>query len=252
MFKLKGENFIYFEPEELTHLCKIYVADIIAKNLSENKQKITDKLNLISDVIDKDKIKKILLKKENIEFLTSIVISKFYEKDVKIGFLIKNKIQIEKLASKIIESKELKILIDNVEEDTDCDFIISSSTGIRKFQLKQCREKLNTKNLFEYIKKKLDVYGTLGDTNLIILAQGNGSPEQSKDVVNISEIYQKIKTLNYNFNGEVLIIRTTNGINFFIYEVYPKKRKYEKKINYKEFMQIDEEITKQSLIKHEL
>jgi hypothetical protein len=167
-------------------------------------------------------------------------------------FIIKNRTQIEALASKIDASKELKKLIDNIEESTDCDFAISNLEEISKFQLKQYKNKLDTQNLFNYIKRKIEGYGNLGETNLIVLAQGDGSPEQSRNKVNINEIYQKIKTIHYNFKGKILIIHTIDGINFCIHEVYPSVKKYKQKIDFKKFMQISQNIIRDSLTKHEL
>jgi hypothetical protein len=108
---------------------------------------------------------------------------------------------------------------------------------------------LNTKNLFNYIKVAIKKYITLGETNLIILVQGDGSPEQSNNIVNIGDIYKKIKNLNYNFKGEILIMRVDKDSNFYIYEVYPNKKIYKKMINYKKLMTIEQEIVKTSLKK---
>jgi hypothetical protein len=117
MFKSRGENYIYFELEELIHLCKFYVADTVAKNYLKKTQGETVKLKKpINNIIKTEECTKVLLSKENIEFLTAIVVSKFYGKEVKIGFLIRNKIKIEELASKIATFQDLKILIDNIEE----------------------------------------------------------------------------------------------------------------------------------------
>jgi hypothetical protein len=249
MFKLQSENFIFFKPEDLINLCKIHVSDTTAKNLLEeinnsvNKRDTLNKLN-----INKKNLEKVLLKKEYIEFLTSIIISKFYT-DIKIGFQVKNRIKIEELNLCLDKFKELRILIEAVEENTDCDFALQNLNGTKKFQLKQCRKKLNTNNLFNYIKKIIDSYKNLGNTNLIILAQGNLSIDQVNEEVDINEIYRKIITLNLNFNGEILIIRNDQNYNFYIYEVYPKKRKYQKKINIKKIMSINTEITKNSLQK---
>jgi len=248
MYKSKFENFIFFEQNELIHLVKVYFSDVymssFMKNLKEQKA-ISNKLE-VNQIYHE--FKKNFFQKNFIEIIISITLSKFYNK-FRIGFQVKNSIKIDDLSMNISKLLDLKLLIEAIEENTDCDFMFHKNNELIKFQLKQYKNKLSTDNLYEYIKDKVNDYKNLGNTNLIIYAQGDGSIEQCKEEVNIPKIYYKIKNLNYNFIGEILIMRCDKNYNFYIYKVYPVKRAYKKIILYKDFMTISQDIVKISLQK---
>ena len=124
-----------------------------------------EKLNKIADYV----VKKRLKNKENIEIFAAISsIITFFNNDGKICFVLKNNFNIKKEYIKNID--DLKMAI---EEKTLTDFAIWNN-GLRQFQLKQYRFKLETNLFFEFIKKILRGYGNdLGDVNLLIILQGS-------------------------------------------------------------------------------
>lgn len=250
----KKENLIILEKKELILLCKKYSADVYAeeiyKKINENKQN-TLKHNIEETFKEVAQLKRKLLIKENIEFVTSLIFTETYKNDFLIGFRYKLGINIDKTLKKIINEENLKDLIDVLEENTDCDFAIISNNEniIQRYQLKQCRLRMNTESLFNYIQKKISDYGNnLGDTNIIFLAQGDSTYQQSQEIINIGQIHSKIKKLNYSFNGNILILRYDKE-DLYIYEVYPDKNLQKKTYKFEEIIYVSEEMLATALQK---
>jgi len=89
----------------------------------------------------------------------------------------------------------------------------------RQFQLKRYQEGLNTQNIFDFIKKKIEHYANdLGDMNLLLVLQS-----QAWDVsyVDFHELHDKLKSLNLTFRGQILISYNESDREKVINQVYP-------------------------------
>ena len=111
-------------------------------------------------------------------------------------------------------------LLESIEKATDIDFSISSSDGVRQFQLKRyLRGELTTDSLYEFILEMMKGYGNdLGDTNLLVLLGVGGN----LDNVSFEELKDKLSKTDIKSTGEILITYNENNTHDAIYSVYPE------------------------------
>ena len=77
---------------------------------------------------------------------------------------------------------------------------------------------MNTKSIFEFIRRKVAHYGSLGDMNLLIIPQ----PEPYSLLnIDFRILHEKIRSLNYNFKGQILISFNENNKKMVINQIYP-------------------------------
>lgn len=137
-----------------------------------------------------------------------------YPKDSEVCLILKDTIDPRKIAIRTLD--ELK---SSIKESAITDFGIMSDDGLRQFQLKQYKGKLNTDNLFAFIESKINHYGKdLGYTNLLVLLQSEGD-----DIVDIDfeELNKRISTIGIKSDCEVLVSYNEENKFDVINCVYP-------------------------------
>lgn len=100
------------------------------------------------------------------------------------------------------------------------DFIIKSSDGFREFELKRYRDKLNAEEVFNFLKKKIAHYGNdLRDMNFLLVLQPSA---YSISHIDFKELHTKLKSMDFKFQGQILISYNDNNKENVINQVYPK------------------------------
>jgi len=234
---LKKLNMICFSLMELKQLFK---AGYLNKAFSEMRKKGYTLEDLKKDKdkmveVANDVTSKSIKNKEDVEIFMALTSSiAFFGNDSKICFTLKNNYNVNKKYIKSLED-----LKEVAKEDTLTDFAIWKN-GLRQFQLKQYRNKLDTNNLFKFIKKMLGKYGNdLGDVNLLIQLQGpeggkiqtGEKPKISNSDIDYYVINQKIAELKLNFKGEILIKVNEKNKFTVLNQVYPELKTMRKPID---------------------
>jgi len=213
--KLKNKNIACFSKKELKKIFemakktelleKIRKQDISFENLQSNYEKMTEVAGIISKNISNDR-------NDHEIFASIFVFSDFYENKSEICFELKDNFNTNR--DKIITLQDLN----NFRNDPP-DFIIKSSDGFREFELKRYRNGLNTKEVFEEVKKRIEYYQNgLGNINLLFIIQSFGN-----DISNIDfhELNSKIKSINSKFQGQILISYNENNKDIVINQIFP-------------------------------
>ncbi|OGG59143.1 hypothetical protein A3C89_01915 [Candidatus Kaiserbacteria bacterium RIFCSPHIGHO2_02_FULL_50_50] len=135
----------------------------------------------------------------------------FYEGTSEICFKLKNSFNYNKDKTDSIDTL-------NKYRDDPPDFIIKQSDGWRDFELKRYREALDTDTIFDFIIKKVGHYGNLGDMNLLLILQANGSNELKID---FRDLHERLTKEKYAFRGEILLSFNNNSAEMVICQVFP-------------------------------
>lgn len=215
LLKTNGKNILCFSKEELSKLFgsakkaelieEIENQNLFINNLRGNPQKMHKIAKIISDKTSQHR-------DDHEIFAVLFVFFNFYGSDSEICFKLKNEFNVDK--DKISSLNDL-----NKYRSDPPDFIIKSKDGFREFEMKRYRDKLNTKSIFEFIKRKIEHYcNNLGDMNLLLVLQS-----EAYDVSNIdfNKLYENIKSLNFRFKGQILIFYNENNKDGIINQVYP-------------------------------
>ncbi len=232
MYYCKKEHMICFKVNEIIRLFKATKQKEISeicetKNINQseiinNKQKME---LIVDEIVEKSK-----RKKEDIEIFIAIddCLTWYSDVDKKVCFVLKSGTQANKL-----NIKDLADLKKVVEESTLTDFAIWSN-GLRKFQLKQYKEKLETDYFFEKIKKTLDKYGNdLGQTNLLFVMQSDDKKAKMK--INFNKLNKKLLGLKIKNIGEILVQYNQNNNFIVIHQIYPEAKSMRKKLSLPSF-----------------
>ena len=217
---LKKQNMLCFEKVELAGL---YKASKHKEFRGEIKKRKFSTEDLVSDKAKVHEIVDAVLAKhsndkEEIEIYLSLFsgLLNYYSENSMICFILKNNIDPNNLSM-----DTLKGLKDNLKENEITDYGIMSSDGLRQFQLKQYKEELSTNALINFLLLKILHYGNnLGDTNLMVVLQGNGK----SNVVNIDfeEVHQKLKQANIKSDSEILVAYNEFDENNVVVRVFPE------------------------------
>lgn len=106
--------------------------------------------------------------------------------------------------------------------DSDSDFVIRTKNNFRYFQLKRYRGKLDGKNLFNFIKKKIAHYcNNLGDNNLLIIPQSPGVVFN----LDFKKLHQNIRNLGFKFRGQIMLNWNQLNSENVVVILYPKLKK---------------------------
>jgi len=206
---------ICFDKDELKKLFetpsrKILEAEI-QKSGYTSEELMRDK-NKMKEVVDRVKL---LNDKEDIEIFAALFIYwKFYPKNPKICFLLRNGVDPRKNPIDTLEK-----LKESIKENDITDFLFVNSDGdCISIQLKAYRGKNEVKEFSKYLKDKLQGYGNdLGDTNLLIFLQSTGViPENF-----FHDISDMVKAIKLKGTGHVLISFNENNQFDVINTVYP-------------------------------
>lgn len=186
---------------------KISERGYTSEELKSNNQKIHE---VVDPVVAKG-----LKDKEEVEIFASLFcFLQFYPKGSKICFILKDGFNLSK---NVIHS--LQDLKNAVKEYELVDFGIFSNDGLRQFQLKRYRGKLHTRDIFDFIKKKVEHYGKeLGDVNLLMVLQSSDRVFSNNL---FHEVHEKLKKLKLTFSGQILISYNENMQFSVINQVYP-------------------------------
>lgn len=206
--------------KEIFEVCK-------EKGLTRNDL-INDKLNftrVVSEVVKRSK-----KRKEDIEVFMAIddCLTWYPDANKKVCFVLKRNIQPDKLEIK--DTTDLKKV---VEESTLTDFAIWSN-GLRKFQLKQYKEKLETNCFLERIKKTLNKYGNdLDQTNLLFVLQSDD--KNARLEIDFNDLNEKLIGLKIKNIGEILVQYNQNNNFIVINQIYPEVKSMRKKLSLPSF-----------------
>ena len=185
---------------------------IITKGYSfEELQADKTKMQEIVDSVNVELIKN----KDEIEIFVALFGHLgMYPKDSDVCFVLKDTIDPRKTPVKTLED-----LKSSIKEGSITDFGIMSDDGLRQFQLKQYKGKLNTDDLFAFIEKKINHYGKdLGCTNLLVLLQSEGGDINDID---FEELNKRIIGIGIKSDVEVLISYNEENKFDVINVIYP-------------------------------
>lgn len=164
-------------------------------------QEITDKIGIIKDKEDKE------------IFSAIYMFSKFYKKDTKVCYPLKEGADFNKINT----LKELKV---SIKENSITDFNLITDKKLRPFQLKSYLGNLNFDELFTFLKKVLLHYcNDINNINLLVNLQ---PPSLQRIPDNFFEdIHINLKTLNLKGNGHIIISYNDNNEFSVMKTVYP-------------------------------
>jgi hypothetical protein len=229
MDHLKKLNMVCFDAVELSQLFKDELSTRIIREVVNRGYSSNDlshdkpKMEEISDII----VSKGMVDKEYIESfiaLNSCIV--FYSENAKVCFVLKDSFNLDKASIK--NWGDLKSA---TKEDTLTDFAIYWGGGLRQFQLKQYKGKLNTDHIFGFIEKKLKGYCyNLGEVNLMVILQGKGGNISIAEV-DFHEISKKIHGLGLKSESEILIKYNEGNKFYVINQLYPELKTCRKKID---------------------
>jgi len=213
--KLSSKNIVCYTKDELKNIFeiskKIELVDEMEKqgismqSLASDPNKMKTLAGNISEKTLKDT-------NDHEIFASVFVFVDFYGSGSEICFELKDSFNKDK--DKIITLGDLN----NFRSDPP-DFIIKSSDGFREFELKRYRKGLNTDEIFQEVKKRIEHYQNgLGNTSLLFVLQ---SPEGDISKVNFEELNLRIKALNPKFRGQVLISYNEANREMVINQVLP-------------------------------
>jgi len=205
-----------FSKDELLRMFKIAKKTELLKEMVKRGFSFDDlrndysKMKEVSDVVgergaqDRD---------EHEIFAAVFIFLDFYEISSEVCFKLKSDFNSHK--DRIVSLQDL-----NKFRTDPPDFIIKSTDGFREFELKRYRDGLNTEEIFNFIKKKVAYYANdLGDMNLLLVPQ---SIPYSVSSINFHELHKQLKSLNFKFEGQILISYNENNKESVINQVYPE------------------------------
>jgi len=208
-YKIKNRNVICFSKVELSSLFEISKKSELLKEMLNKNISMEEISNSVSHKGSNDR-------DEHEIFLALFIFLDFYGDESEVCFELNHNFNPHK--NKISILKDLNNARAN---DSISDFIIKSKNDWRQFQLKRYRDELNTQKIFDFINEKVRHYGNnLGDTNLLIVLQ----PPIVYTITDISfhKLYEKVKSLNLKFGGQILILYNKNNNEQVIIQVYPQ------------------------------
>ncbi len=211
----KKLNLLCFQSEELSNLFKQHKKRDILNEINKNPHLLLNPLKLVDGLVGQ-----MHRNKEEVEMFVALgVCASFYGEGGKICFQIKG-------VSPADSWKEVKTLQDlkNILKEYELtDFTLIDSQNNRiDFQLKIYHGKLETKDLFNFVKDKIEHYANnLGDVNLLIQLRGNGTPYQNCDI-DFHNLHAELSKLNFQFKGQVLLSFNDNNKFKVINQVYPE------------------------------
>lgn len=189
------------------------LAAIVDKGYSfEDMKADKAKMQEVAESVQADLMKN----KDEIEiFVAQFGLLGMYPKDSDLCFVLKDIVDPRKTPV-----TSLKTLKSSIKEGSITDFGVMSDDGLRQFQLKQYKGKLNTDDLFAFIESKINHYGKdLGSTNLLILLQSEGGDISNVD---FEELNKRIQGIGIKSDIEVLVSYNENNTHNVINVVYPK------------------------------
>lgn len=224
--KMYGKPIVCFTYEEMMDLTKDYQAkaflDQMQKEgvtLSDLKQALLNRDKRIMDKVINPVAKTLSTSAFMHEFFVSWnIMLPFYEECSEVCFeLGKNYIPGKAKIESVYDLKSLA-------EDIFSDFIVKSKDGYRLIQLKRYTKDIDEDILCKFIEDKLDEYGELGETNLVVLLQGpkdrRGSLQEIPEnlLLNVSK---KLCAQNLPINSEILLVFNENNARTVIVRLYP-------------------------------
>ncbi|MDP3985998.1 MAG: hypothetical protein Q8P77_01030 [Candidatus Veblenbacteria bacterium] len=214
--KLQGGNFICLTKNEYLLLFKEQayrqlVSEMAGRgytldDLRDSKEKMIEVSGAVSDMLEKNNDQSEL-------FGAFYVFLNFYGGDSEVCLELKNSFNPRR--DRVVS---LKGLVGVLEKSTPIDFVVKSKDGVRLFQLKRYRGKLDTDELFRFVKDKLAHYGNdLGHTNLLIILQTGGDISEI-NFERLNDLFVKSELPN---KTQVLIAYNENNKLYVINQVYP-------------------------------
>lgn len=206
------ENIICYDSPDLKALFEAPMRAWILEEVI--KRKIEDVLRDIDKMLQLVAEWKGFKDKEEIEIFSALYLfPQFYPKGTQICFKLKDGIDPRKTPIESLD--KLKIFL---KENDLTDFLLRVDDGFRAFQLKAYKGKTTSKELFAFLKKKLDRYGNnMGDINFLIMLQSEGDiPENF-----FKEIHEALLTLPLKGGGHILISYNENNKLDVMNTVYP-------------------------------
>ncbi len=191
-------------------------------NNGQKKHEIADKL-----------VAKGLRSKEEVEFFLAIDVAFAYfkENNPKICFVLKEGLRQDK-----IEVRDIEDLKSIMAENTPTDFAISVDEGLRQFQLKRYKSKLDTQSFFGFLTKTLGDYGTgLNQINLLVVLQNPYSKipieGMQENRINSTDIHNMLQELNLKYNGQILVLYNESNQYTTLVQVYPELKMMQTKLS---------------------
>ncbi len=206
---------ICFDKYELKHIFDaqwlLLLQQEIIKNDYSTEDLIRDNKAKIHEIVANSKP---LKDKEDIEIFSALYIfPKFYSKESKICFLLKDGVDPRK---KNIDS--LDKLKNSLKENDLSDFLLWHDDGFRSYQLKAYTGKTEINDFFEFLKKKLFHYcNDLGQINLLINMQSQGA--FTGDF--FQDLHERIKKLGLKGAGHILVSYNEENKFDVMNTVYP-------------------------------
>ncbi len=214
-YRINQEIIVCYSKKELVDIFKNYGKKDLKGKVSIDVERLKKTLENFS---------KVLRSRDNHEiFIATFSFLDFFESKSEVCFKLENFNTNKDRANTLEELNRFRAKTP--------DFIIKSGDKLlRHFELKRYRNKIDTEELFNYIKKTIREYGdNIGNTNIIFLIQ----PEKPfmRVEINFQNLYQNIKSLNYKFNGQILLNWNENCDQNILVQLYPKLTK--QKIDFK-------------------
>jgi len=211
----KKLNILCFELEELSDLFKQHKKKDILNELRKNTHLLLNPLKLVDSLVEQMR-----KNKEEVEvFVALSMCSSFYGEDSKICFQLKDGLP----ADSWKEVRTFQNLKDTLKEYELTDFTsIDAKNDKRDFQLKIYYGKLQTEDLFNFIKNKIEHYANnLGDVNLLVQLRGSGKAYQDFSI-DFKDLHAQLTKLGLKFQGQVLLSFNEDNKFKVINQVYPE------------------------------
>lgn len=215
----KLHKMICFSRDELEKLFKEAKTKDLHNELSRHGLNLHDLGSdhaKMEEITDKLSAQGAADREEHEVFVALFIMLNFYDQKAEICF------ELNQQLDESIGIQDLKTL-NKYREGTDTDFIIRTDVGFRKFQLKRYPEKyigkLEHKNLMNFIEKTIGRYGSIQDTNLLIILQ----PKDLRDrEIDFEYIHQNLAKKGYTFTGQILLTYNENNVSSVLIQVYPE------------------------------
>lgn len=206
---------------DLLELKALYKADKLIKIIMEaNKTgcNIADLSSEQSKKIVDSVVRGDLKQKEEIEVFSALSLcALFFENDSFVGFVLKDGYDVAKNPIKTLEG-----LKKAAKEYTLTDFAIITKNGMREFQLKQFyRQKLETEDLFNFIKEKIEHYGGDFGTNALLFSVRGDGVGPCLCSIDFKAIHGRLCKLNLDRNRLILVWYNDGNKRQVVIEVYP-------------------------------
>jgi hypothetical protein len=207
----KKMNVLYFDEEDLKKLFEQPSRAQLEKKILETGtgveilQDIERAKEFLSDI-------KIINDKTDIEIFTSLYMLLRFYGGAKIGFILKDSIDVDLPITTISDLKKI------IKENDLTDVCLMSGDGLRAFQLKAYKGSDNYDEFLDFLIKKLKHYGNdLGNVNLFVTLQCGG------DISNLrfEEIHKKLMGLGIKGGGHILISYNQENKEDVIDTIFP-------------------------------